>query len=223
MRISSSHRSPRRRASALACALLAGCGPAAEAGSAGTVVLRPEARYEFYDVEGVTARELAASIRRAAPPSQRGAIGYTTWNVTWQAEWDGNPCRVRRADVRATIVVSMPRWNAPPNAPRRLVEEWNRFLVALSVHEAGHVAHGVQAEREVRRTLMAVSAPNCLMMASRTRQAAQWVVDEYRERNRDYDERTRRGFTQGAVWPPGAPADTSAVPADDGAPAQPWR
>ncbi|HEU0302842.1 MAG TPA: DUF922 domain-containing protein [Longimicrobium sp.] len=222
MRTSTSHRSPRHRparsALVAACMLLAGCSPQGGTGSAPGPVYLPEARYEFYEVEGATARTLAASIRRARPPSQPG-IGYTTWNVTWRAEWDGNPCRVRSAAVRATIVVSMPRWNAPPNAPRRVVEAWNRMMHALSVHEAGHVEYALAAERALHGALMRVTAPSCSEMTLRTSQVAQSVLDEARMNNERYDERTRGGWTQGVVWPPGAPADSA--PADEEEPPQP--
>ncbi|HEX2080540.1 MAG TPA: DUF922 domain-containing protein [Longimicrobium sp.] len=175
-------------------------------------VLLPEAQYEFYDVEGATARELSASIRRARPSSQPG-IGHTTWNVTWRAEWDGNPCRVLRANVRATIVVSMPRWNAPPGAPPRLVESWSRMMHALSVHEAGHVEYALAAERALHRALLRVTAPSCSLMAQRTSQVAESVLEEARMNNQRYDRRTRGGWTQGVAWPPGAPPDIATLPA----------
>ena len=43
-----------------------------------------------------------------------------------------------------------------------------------------------------------------------------------RERNRQYDGRTRGGWTQGVAWPPGARADRATAPAGDPEPAQPW-
>lgn len=236
MCISTLHRSPRRRSARLAlsgwrfhrpgrcglaaCVLLAGCAPKAEPGSAPGPVFLPGVRYEFYDVEGATARELAASIRQARPSSQAG-IGQTTWNVSWQAEWEGNPCRVRWAEVRSTIVVSMPRWNAPPGAPPRLVKDWNEMVRALSVHEAGHVEHALEAERELRRTLMRVTASSCSLMTLRTNQVAQWVLDEARTGDRRYDERTRGGWTQGVVWPPGALPNSTTDSAREEEPAQP--
>lgn len=135
--------------------------------------------------------------------------------------WGGSPCRMRSADVRATIVVSMPRWKVPPDAPPELVEAWNRMLRALSVHEAGHVEHAVVAEREIRRELMALTAPSCSVMELRSRQVAQRLLEEHRMRDRRYDERTRHGRTQGAVWPPRALVDTAAAADDEEEPARP--
>lgn len=236
MRISTLHPSPRRRSARLAlafsgrrfhrpgryslaaCVLLAGCAPKAEPGSAPGPVFLPGVRYEFYDVEGATARELAASIRQARPPSQPG-IGQTTWNVSWQAQWEGTPCQVRWAEVRSTIVVSMPRWNAPPDAPPRLVKEWNEMVRALSVHEAGHVEHALEAERELRRTLLRVTASSCSLMTLRTNQVAQWVLDEARMGDQRYDERTRGGWTQGVVWPRGASPNSTTDSAGEEDPA----
>jgi hypothetical protein len=50
------------------------------------------------------------------------------------------------------------------------------------------------------------------MMDGRTRMAASQVLAEHRERDRAYDERTRHGTTEGAIWPPRTAAGGAAPP-----------
>lgn len=183
--------------------LMAACAPAERpARPEPAVVRRPSAEYVFYDVTGDTPAVLWESMRAERPGDLGSYFGRTEWNVTWRASWTGaGPCRVRTADVRLTMRIILPRWTPPPGAPPGLVSRWEAFMRALSEHEAGHADIGASAEREVRRTLEAVTAPDCAMMESRTRLAVQQVLDDYRERNRQFDLRTRHGATEGAVWP----------------------
>jgi predicted secreted Zn-dependent protease len=193
----------------IAAALLlaaAACAPAERpAGPEPVVVRRPSAEYVFYDVTGDTPTALWESMRAERPGDLGTYFGRTEWNVTWRASWEGaGLCRVRTADVRLTMRIILPRWTPPPGASPELVTRWEAFLRALSEHEAGHADIAASAEREVRRALEAVTAPSCAMMESGTRLAAQRVLDDYRERNRQFDTRTRHGATEGAVWPPRA-------------------
>jgi predicted secreted Zn-dependent protease len=194
-------------------ALAAACAPAGRtAGPAPVVERRPAAEYVFYDVSGENPRSLWESMRASRPGELGGYYGRTEWNVTWRARWDGaGSCRVRTADVQLTMRITLPRWTPPPGASAELVAQWETFLRALSKHEAGHADIGASAARDVRRALHSVTAPSCGMMESRTRMAVEQVLNDYRERNRQFDTRTRHGTTEGAVWPP-RPADAPPAP-----------
>jgi predicted secreted Zn-dependent protease len=113
-------------------------------------------------------------------------------------------CRVRSADVQLTTHITLPQWAPPTDAPPELVALWDAFIRALSLHEARHADNAAAAARAVRRELEATSAPSCGMMEGRTSMAASRGLAEHRDRDRAYDERTRHGTTEGAVWPPRA-------------------
>ncbi|HKP74032.1 MAG TPA: DUF922 domain-containing protein [Longimicrobiaceae bacterium] len=196
----------------LACALLAACAasratpapPRHEPGS-----LNPPASanptYTYYAVTGTTAPELAVAMRRQAPPE--GGYGRARWGVSWTMRWEpaigmGRACHITAANVTLRTEVRMPHWDPPPGASPELVAQWRSFIDALRVHENGHLEIAVQAQREVERTLRRTEAPSCTQMQSVGNQAAERVLAELRGRERAYDERTRHGATQGAVWPP---------------------
>lgn len=191
------------RVNALVLLALGACAPAAAPGPSFTRA--PSAEYKFYDVAGDSPGALWLSMRESGPPPAEGisALGRTDWNVTWRARWDGaDICRVRNTDVRLQTTITLPRWNPAGTAPAALVAQWDAFLRALSIHEAGHAELGSEAARSVRRELERVTAPTCASMNSRAQEAVDRVLQEFRARNRLYDERTRHGATQGAVWPP---------------------
>lgn len=181
--------------------------------------LRPDTRYVFYDVEGSNALELHLSMRRNGPLANgRRVFGLARSNVRWNARWRnlGGRCTVTALDVRLDAEIRLPRWRPPPEASPELVAYWNRFVRALAEHEAGHIAWDADAARELRNRLRRQSAPTCSLLDRQLSLEANRIIADYRERNRRYQQTTRGGGTQGAVWPPPellrSPADT--LPAD---------
>lgn len=195
----------------LACALLAACGasaatPARPRPEPGGVNPPAAAKptFAYYEVTGSSARDLALSMRRLAPPA---GFGRTLWNVTWAMRWEpagglGATCRITAATVTLRTEVRLPHWDPPADASPGLVAQWHRFIESLRVHENGHLEIAVQAQREVERALRRLEAPSCTMMQGVGNQTAERILSELRGRERAYDERTRHGATQGAVWPP---------------------
>lgn len=187
---------------ASACAGASGGSGAAESTE---LVRRSPAVYSTYEVTGRTANEIARSLQENAPRADgRRPAGLTTWDIRWNARLanTGAMCRVTDLDVQLRVEVLMPHWERPPGASDQLARDWERFIAALSRHEAGHVDLAAQAAREVRRVLANVTAPTCVSMDARIRQEGDRVLRDYDERQAWYDERTRRGGTQGVVWPP---------------------
>ncbi len=178
----------------------------APAEPAPALVTRAAAEYVFYDVSGDTPAALRASLREGSARTLGGShFARADWNVTWRARWEGDrTCRVGSVDVRLTARVTLPRWDPPADAAPELVARWGAFMHALSLHEARHVDIGAEAAQAVRRAVEAESNTSCAGMDSRTRAAAERALAAHREKNREYDERTRHGVTEGAVWPPRA-------------------
>lgn len=168
------------------------------------VVRRAAAEYAFYDVSGATTAALWASMREGSARTLGGPyFARTEWTVTWRARWGGTGvCRVSSADVRLAARVTLPSWAPPADAPQELVGQWNAFVRALSLHEARHVDIAAAAVRGVRREVEAISAPTCSGIEALARAAAERVLTAHREQDRQYDQRTRNGATEGATWPP---------------------
>jgi predicted secreted Zn-dependent protease len=182
----------------------AGCAPARPATSAPGVVRRPPAAYHFYTVTGSNPGEIYRSLHEApAAPGGRSAPGRTNWTITWRAQWNAGAagCRVT-PQVDLQVEVLLPEWNARAGADPQVGAMWDTYVGALSRHEAGHVDIASAGAAAVDRLLRTTVATSCIGMDERLRREAGELIERYRQRDREYDERTRHGATQGATWPP---------------------
>jgi predicted secreted Zn-dependent protease len=191
---------------AAAALLAAGCSPDASAGGPPPPppVFSPQAEYRYYPVTGGDVAGIGRSMVAMAPRENgEPARGLTHWWVTWHANWaPAGHCRVTDVDVQLRAEVTLPSWTPPADADAVVRRRWERFLSALSVHEAGHVDIGTAAAAEISRTLQQVTAPDCGFMERRTHALVDGLLNDYIARDRSYDRQTRHGATQGAVWPP---------------------
>jgi predicted secreted Zn-dependent protease len=168
-------------------------------GAAPTVVVGAvaDAVMQYYDVTGVTAAELRASMNAQGPLDSAGQRNdaFTTWNIDWT--WPLNPdssCVLSGATITTTITVTFPRWLPPADVPASLVERWNDYEAALVTHESGHVSFVVTTANDV---LAAIKGATC----DTAEAAAQAVVLRIRQHDADYDAETNHGATQGAHFP----------------------
>jgi predicted secreted Zn-dependent protease len=160
---------------------------------------------EYYAVYGSTAAALRQSMRESGPASGgRRWDGYTRWNVRWRFRYapEAGTCRVTEVRVEYTSTIVMPRWRPPPNASPMLRRDWDDFVRALRTHEEGHRNIGADAARQVMRRVGSVTAPSCELIGERANGVGRQTLEEYRVVQRQYDEETGHGRTQGARWPP---------------------
>lgn len=189
-----------------ACALTGAC---ASGGGRRLVHAPPEANltYRFYDVSGSSTGELMAALQSAAPEATQTATYFarTTWTVTWDGNWapDSAACRVIRSQTSLESQIALPRWRVT-GASADLNSDWNNFVRNLALHERGHVVNAVAASREVDSRLRNLERPTCDGMEAAARATIDSVVAVFRAQDEAYDERTRHGAAQGAIWPPRA-------------------
>lgn len=179
---------------ALALALLASASTSA-APSRGPV-------YTPYAISASTAEELIAQMSRLGPPQQDGRRfpGGASWRLNWQysTTQHGSRCRIGQLRVNLETTITLPQWQQRDQADPELGAEWDAFLAQLDVHEQGHVQHGMEAAEEVRHALNGMSG-SCSALAEQANQRGTQIVEQYNQRDRDYDQQTRHGRTQGAV------------------------
>lgn len=185
---------------ALAAAGLLGRGPAGAEDQG-------RERIEYYDVTGATAGELRAALSRLGPLGSDGMRwdGYTAWQIDAPA-LDFSPaedsCGVAAAPVPVRVLITLPRWNAPPDADPRLVQRWQKFLAALERHERGHAGIAYQAAEDIDRRLRRLGRfPTCAAAGQAAQQAVARLLGKAQERDAAYDRRTRHGARQGARFP----------------------
>ena len=161
----------------------------------------------YYTITGVTIPELRQSIRQNRPWKDRlEHDAMTDWRVSWQFTVTPAPggCRVSMFGTQTAIVITMPRWTAPTNAPDITRRIWQRYIEALGRHEAGHGAMALAAAAELNKRARTMGeGVDCEGLKSRTESLGRQVIEEFRAKDKAYDEKTRHGATQGAALPGG--------------------
>jgi predicted secreted Zn-dependent protease len=163
-----------------------------------TIVDIQNASITYYDISGSTGQEMRTQLDRSAPVAPDGYRGDATtiWNIYWT--WDGygtEDCDLETVKTTYDIQVTMPRWTPPKDASPELVEEWNRYILALTEHEQVHVDHVIAG---IPGVINAIRNASCGTAESE----AQAVLDDIRQKDDEYDATTNHGAAQGAVFPP---------------------
>lgn len=161
---------------------------------------------EYFIVQGSTAPALRAELNARGPVGEtRGrSDGYTRWHIDWTYGFDvrEGACTATNIVVDLDIHMILPRWYPPAGAREELVGRWNRFLVALRVHEDGHRWVSEAAARDIRRVLLAEpGAGDCRTLENRLNSKGNALLEALRAKQDAYDRDTARGKTQGVRFP----------------------
>jgi predicted secreted Zn-dependent protease len=158
-----------------------------------------------YPIEGRTAQDIAAALQAHGIRTAGGshAFGLYASQLSWRyrLEPEGRTrCRALGVSVTLDGVTSVARWVPPPDAPRDVVERWQRLDRVARAHEAEHrriaIAHG----RTLRGKLLALRAPDCEGLRERVEATANAVARATQEEQDAFDARTQHGIAQGLVW-----------------------
>jgi len=159
----------------------------------------------YYSVTGATLPEIRQSVRQNRPWKERLDVdGLTEWRVTWQfgVMPTPNACQCSSFGTQTAITITLPRWTAPTNAPDTIKQIWRTYAAGLGQHEAGHAAIAVAAAADVRRRVQgAGGGKDCASLKQRINDLGRQVIEEHRKRDKEYDEQTQHGATQGASFP----------------------
>ena len=158
----------------------------------------------YYAIAGASIGELRRSMSQSRTfQGPSNLVGLTEWRIDWR--YKVNPsatgCRCSSFTTTTVITNTLPRWIAPASAPDDLKANWTRYITALGQHEDGHsqIALAGLAEMHKRIKELGESA-DCTTMTKRINDTAWQVVNEQRERDREYDRRTHHGGTQGVSF-----------------------
>jgi len=188
----------RRQVWFLALILAGGC--LATAAAADSFVVTTN----FYNVSGTNWWDVHASKTRARPWTTNMHFDATTrWNLRWTYNWARTEegYRATSVGVAGTAVITMPRWIPPPQTPPATRQRWLRYIAALMTHEQGHVSLARAAAVELRKELEALPAfPTRQALNEAVEKRSQAVIQSFKEKERDYDQRTGHGATQGASY-----------------------
>jgi predicted secreted Zn-dependent protease len=162
---------------------------------------------EYYDVSGDDATQLRAALDREGPMGSEGRRydGRTVWNLTWTYRYgtdESGRCALRSYQITDDVHMILPQWRAPSSAPDELRRRWAIYVRALHSHEDGHVRNGSDAADAIVNLLTNFgSRPSCGDIDRELQARGKRIVQQFIDKDIDYDRDTRHGATQGAVFP----------------------
>ena len=157
-----------------------------------------------YDVTGTTEEELFRSLHAHGPRSEgREFFGLMESEMAfryWKTPSDTG-CRLEQIRLDLHLVITLPRWDAPREAPYRLRRDWGRFETALRRHEDEHRKIAEHNAKEIYHALRSIRTPTCDTIDAEAHAVTERLRAEGDARQQRFDRRTGHGRTQGAVWP----------------------
>ncbi len=167
--------------------------------------LRVTTRTVWYDVRGATEDELSHQVQALGPRDGAGAWGASTaWHFTWTFERMPTSAGCSAADPHVDLLVTFtyPRWTPPTGSAAELVDVWQRYLDAATVHEQGHADLATSAGSELVLALrQAPPAAACEGLDDVADDVAERVLASHAISQMLYDVQTDHGQTQGATFP----------------------
>jgi predicted secreted Zn-dependent protease len=159
------------------------------------------AEVTYYDIQGSTAPQLVAEMRRLGPQSGQ-YFGETQSPLRWSWRTKSNAvnCTLTAVSVRMRSDVTLPRWTPPKDTLPGLVAQWNQFIAGLETHEVGHKDIAARGAKDILHKLQTLSAP-CATMSEEAKRVTADIVARMRVEQIAYDTDTRHGATQGATFP----------------------
>ncbi len=162
-------------------------------------------KYEYYEVCGCSEKELQCDIRQKCFTWNDGKKydSLTLWDVKWDHGYDRVPraCSTDSFRLTVEIIFRYPKWKRTDDAPRPLMEKWDRYLKNLTIHENGHRDMVVEAAAELTRAVAQLPpASTCADLDLEVRALCRERMEKLNENQQEYDETTKHGVTQGAVF-----------------------
>ena len=161
---------------------------------------------EYYDIVGSTKAQLRSQINQIGaidPRSGQRFAARTDWNVQWHYHYrqHNQTCSFDQVQVSTTVKILLPRWRKTSFFSVPLWSQWRQYMIALKTHEMGHQQNGIQAGQEILQALQSMaSRENCQQLSDLANQQAQAIIRKYNQSDILYDQQTKHGLIQGAVF-----------------------
>jgi predicted secreted Zn-dependent protease len=158
--------------------------------------------FSYYDVHGITIDEVQESLRTQGPLDDRGhrRFAYTDWSIKW--EWkrtERNKVDLRSLQISCSAEIQLPRLVIKKETPLALIRAWNSFVERTRRHELAHLRHAEAGAPRIRDRLEQVVALRGPLSPVEANEGVSAVVAEIRAMDKEYDQRTNHGFTEG-TW-----------------------
>lgn len=162
--------------------------------------------YEYYEIRGNSEDQLRSEMCRNGCKWKDGKIydSVTDWHVKWDYDYDSAPrtCSADSFTVSVDITFRYPKWARTDDVPGPLAAKWDNYMKSLVEHETGHRDMAVKAAAELSRAVAGLPpAPTCAELDRAVRSLCHERLKKLNADAKEYDETTRHGSVQGAVFP----------------------
>jgi predicted secreted Zn-dependent protease len=160
-----------------------------------------------YTVRGSTVAAVREDMTAKSWVEKPGAYDATVkWNLHWTWRHDSSGpggCILVSPIVTLNLAYWFPSWE-PPEAPSaELKERWATYIDALQRHELGHRNVAVSAANAILRAFEhGFSGPTCKEAEAEAAACTRGILSAHGDLDRRYDDVTRHGATQGALFGP---------------------
>lgn len=162
--------------------------------------------YEYYEIKGNTEDQLRHEMCRNGCKWKDGRTydSVTNWQVKWDYDYDRAPQACSADSFRATVDITFryPKWVRTDDVTGPLTAKWDAYMKSLVEHETGHRDMAVEAAAELSRAVADLPpAPTCAELDHAVRSLCHERLNRLNVDAKEYDEATRHGSVQGAVFP----------------------
>lgn len=160
--------------------------------------------YKTYTAKHKTGATLLQTLNSSSPIRHNGEIfhGYTSWYIRWRYEWnhgtDGS-CSITRNKTTLAVTMTLPDLIA---SDPKIKSEFSRYLASLHNHESGHLRIAREAAEKIDSEILSLPPMNsCSLLEQTANQTGSKILEQARQTERNYDQLTNYGATQGALLP----------------------
>jgi predicted secreted Zn-dependent protease len=162
--------------------------------------------YEYYEIKGNSEDQLRSEMCRNGCKWKDGKTydSVTNWHVMWDYDYDRSPesCSAKSFKVFIDVNFRYPKWVRPDDVPGPLSAKWELYMNSLVEHETGHRDMAVDAAAELARDVAGLPAsPTCAELDRAVKSLCRERLNKLSDDAKEYDEVTRHGSSQGAVFP----------------------
>jgi predicted secreted Zn-dependent protease len=157
--------------------------------------------YKTYIADHKAGMSLLQSLNNASPIRENGEIfhGFTSWNIQWQYWWKQEPnglCFFTKNNTTLTSEVTLPELVSPEY---RVNQEFSSYIASLRRHELGHVDIARSTARKIDEAIISLPPmDSCPLLEQTANQLGNRLLEQARQAQRNYDQATQHGRTQGA-------------------------
>jgi predicted secreted Zn-dependent protease len=157
--------------------------------------------YTYYIANADPSQSLLSILNSSTPIRIDGKLfhGYTYWHLKWYFRWSEKPdgsCKVSSVMTELTCNIQLPKLLGATSKQR---DQFDKYLSALRAHELGHCQIGNRAAATIDRKILSLpEMSNCNDLGVAGNNIGNQTLREYKEKAKQYDEKTEYGRSQGA-------------------------